>query len=190
MVQESIVLLKNTQVAQGGVPVELIVCNKPIKAAALAGVGVQQMQLDCMDPVALLAGLPSAAQATAQQAGCPQALAAAPLACCCSLLVYAVAFMCTKDELLCLPACLQNALPLARASLRRVHLVGPWADNAVYQLGSYYVSFPLSALFAYQLVLSLHHVCDGKARRHLQCGQLLESASKSLPHSLSNCCVC
>jgi len=54
----------------------------------------------------------------------------------------------------CLPACLQNVLPLARASLRRVHLVGPWADNAVYQLGSYYVSYPLSALFAYQLVLS------------------------------------
>ncbi|PRW34064.1 putative beta-D-xylosidase 7 [Chlorella sorokiniana] len=32
----------------------------------------------------------------------------------------------------------QNALPLARTALRRVHLVGPWADNGVYQLGSYY----------------------------------------------------
>ncbi len=111
MVQESIVLLKNTQVAQGGVPVELIVCNKPIKAAALAGVGVQQMQLDCVDPVALLAGLPAAAHATAQQAGCPQALAAAPAACRCGSLVYAGILLCGNDELLLLPACLPACLP-------------------------------------------------------------------------------
>lgn len=47
----------------------------------------------------------------------------------------------------------QSALPLARASLRRVHMVGPWADNGVYQLGSYYVSCAASCLLPLSVCL-------------------------------------